>query len=72
MRAAEPSASYATDPAPVYGRACTACRHRSRVGTCIEPVAAGLAEHHAIRWPGPLHAATCPAFNERRPPCSKP
>lgn len=52
-------------PAPIYGRACVDCRHCSRVGSCLEPVSAGLASHHCIRWPRPMHAARCPAFEPR-------
>jgi len=35
------------------------------VGTCAQPVAAGLREHFGIVWPDPTHAATCPAHTAR-------
>jgi hypothetical protein len=44
-------------------RCCASCRHRSRVGTCREPVAAGLLPEFAITWPEPGHGATCKAWS---------
>lgn len=43
-------------------RTCATCRHRSRVGTCKDPVAAGLAEEFLIVWPDARHAKTCAAW----------
>jgi hypothetical protein len=46
-------------------QSCATCRHRSRVGTCRVPVAAGLltaAEGHGIVWPAVGYGTTCPAW----------
>lgn len=47
-------------------RSCIACEFRSRRKTCLEPVAAGLADHFSIRFCAqvPAHGATCAAFKE--------
>lgn len=64
-------AEAANDPAPTTaqpsasGRACGACRHLTRNGTCSRPVEAGLSERFGIRWPAPDHAERCPAFEAR-------
>lgn len=44
------------------GQACANCRHRSRVGTCREPVASGLTTTFEIHWPEPGYGATCTAW----------
>ena len=46
-------------------RTCANCRHRLRLGTCGEPITAGLLTEKrgfGIVWPDPGHAATCPAW----------
>lgn len=48
--------------APTTDRSCANCRHRSRYGTCLQPVAAGLAKRFSIRWPEPGHGANCAAW----------
>ena len=54
-------------PGPISenSRTCRACTHRLPVGTCAQPVAAGLREHFGIVWPDPTHAATCPAYSAK-------
>lgn len=55
----------ADKPAPDYGRRCVDCRHLTRRRTCLQPERAGLIAAGAgfgIAWPGPAHAALCPAW----------
>jgi hypothetical protein len=47
-------------------RNCRRCMHMTRVATCTEPVAAGLADVFEIAWPSAGHASTCPAFKPAR------
>jgi len=52
-------------------RTCANCRHRLRLGTCSEPISAGLLTEEqgfGIVWPAPAHAATCPAWLARSTP----
>lgn len=53
-------------------RTCTACAHRTRAGTCGEPVLAGLADHFAIRWPPAGHATRCAAFERQQATAAEP
>jgi len=49
-------------------RTCANCQHRMRLGTCGEPITAGLLTEEqgfGIVWPEPAHAATCPAWAAR-------
>ena len=57
--------SVAPGPVSENLRTCAACSHRLPVGTCSQPVQAGLREHFGIVWPPEGHAATCPAFAAR-------
>ena len=45
---------------------CDHCRHMSRARTCLEPIAAGLAEAALPRWCDLMngHGRTCPAFSQ--------
>jgi hypothetical protein len=49
-------------PVALAARGCASCRHRSRVGTCKEPVAAGLSPQFSICWPEPGYGTTCAAW----------
>lgn len=62
----QPSCTGVAQGTGIRPRSCTSCRHRSRYGTCLQPVEAGLAKRFSIRWPEPGHAATCAAW--RRDP----
>ncbi len=58
-----------TAPLPDFTRRCADCRHLTRRKTCLQPELAGLIPAGAgfgLAWPGPVHAATCPAFSDRR------
>ena len=51
-----------------HARTCANCRHRLRLGTCGEPITAGLltaGQGFGVVWPEPAHAATCPAWAAR-------
>ncbi len=55
--------------AELAARDCLGCRNLTRVKTCREPIRAGLigpAAGWGIAWPVPVHAATCPAWTDRR------
>ena len=55
--------------AEVAARQCADCAHLTRRRTCLEPEAAGLipaGQGFGIAWPGPVQAATCPAFTDKR------
>ncbi len=43
-------------------KSCASCARRSRYGTCLEPVAAGLAPKYELVWAPEGHGATCEAF----------
>lgn len=49
-------------------RTCRGCVNRTRMGSCSEPVLAGLAAKFTIAWAQPEHAATCQAFVRTSPP----
>lgn len=44
-------------------KSCLSCRHRSRVGTCRAPAAAGLTPAFEIVWPEPAHGTRCAAWS---------
>lgn len=48
-------------------RGCADCRHLLRVGTCYEPVAAGLVDSFGIVWPPDEYGKTCSAFDRKLP-----
>jgi hypothetical protein len=54
-------------PEGKQSQSCGGCRHLLRRGTCGEPVAAGLADAFAIRWPAEGHGSTCAAFSGKAP-----
>ena len=49
------------------GRTCNDCQHVLPLGTCAEPVDAGLAETFGIRWAPEGYAAGCQSFNGKLP-----
>ena len=56
--------------AEAAARQCVDCAHLTRRRTCLEPEAAGLipaGQGFGIAWPGPVQAATCPAFTIKPP-----
>ena len=59
---------HSVDHHVVVAQRCAYCHHLTRVGTCAEPVIAGLLTAEVgfgIVWPPAAHAATCPAFSSK-------
>ena len=56
--------------AEAAARQCVDCARLTRRRTCLEPEAARLipaGQGFGIAWPGPVQAATCPAFTIKPP-----